>query len=87
MKLLNKLLTEAAERGLSFSCEGEGEIDYRGNDVRKALDAVEAVDEEEIYFMDDDAMVGWALIVPGLSDEEWIVDCSGFVGRWMDDNA
>jgi hypothetical protein len=86
MNSVKNLLIAAAALELSFRCEGEGVVDYAGHNVRDALEAVEAVDEEEISFFDTDGeLVGWALIVNGLDEEERIADCSGWVNQYLDE--
>lgn len=79
------LFNAAADRSLFAVVICEGYTDYRGENMAKAYDAVEAVEEAEVYFFEDGEQVGWALILIGLDGDEQIADCSGVVERIIDE--
>lgn len=69
--------------GSYFTVGSEGEIDYRGNNVNKIMDAITDVDEADIRFynVDGDDM-GWGYIVNEYGEEPDLADCSGIIGMW-----
>ncbi len=81
------LLTTALTAGLSFVVRYGSEIDYQGENIDDAMDAIEACDEMEVHFYDDesDRYAGWALIINDLDEDEKIADCSGIVNKWLDE--
>ncbi len=78
------LFNAAADRDLAAVVVCDGMVDYRGVNMAKAYDAVEAVEEAEVNFYEDGEHVGWALILIGLDDDEQIADCSGIVERMIE---
>lgn len=83
--MIKELLTDAKASGLSFHVSYEGETDYSGKDIDKALTALYACDEIELRLVKDGEVVGWALFIPGPEEEECIADCSGWPTDWWDE--
>lgn len=87
--MLQNMLTAAVVCGYNIQVICDGEEDYHGVNIADAMDAIEAVDEANVYVLeqtdDGDEVEGWAFIVNDLDDDERIADCSGWVGRWMDE--
>jgi len=77
------LFNMAADLNYTAIVRCDGEVDYRGTNMAAALDAVLAVDEAEVRFLSLDGRTGWALIIPGLADDEQVADCSGIVEEWI----
>jgi hypothetical protein len=84
---LARLLIAAATIGYYFEVSYEGCVDYMGDSVELALDALEACDEMELHIRDANGkVIGWAFIVNGNDEDEQISDCSGLVSDWLDEN-
>ena len=83
--MIKELLADAKAAGMSFHVSYEGETDYSGKDIDKALSALYACDEMELRLVKDAQVAGWVLFIPGLEDEEHIADCSGWACDWYND--
>ncbi len=84
------LLATALTAGMTFIVRYGGEVDYVGQNIDKAMDAIEACDEMEVHFFEEDEpeyMLGWALIINDLDEDEKIADCSGIVNKWLDEET
>ncbi len=83
------LLDTAVAAGFILVVRYGDEIDYRGQNVEAAMDAIEACDEMEVHFHDEGSRTasGWALIFNDLEDDEKIADCSGIVNKWLDEET
>ena len=55
--MIRKLLQAAVNLNLSISVGIEGEQDYNGFDIDDAMEAIEACDEIEVEFLDEDGKV------------------------------
>lgn len=79
-----KLLLEAAAHAqLTMKVYYAGETpDYVGQDAKKAWEAASACDEMQVsFYRAHGDCIGWALVVPGLDDDETVADYSG---EWVD---
>ena len=85
--MLQKMLTAAVALGATIIVGCEGETDYTGSNVMDAMDAIEAVDECDVYLRNVDGEKGWAYVVNDLDEDERIADAGGWVDRWLDTNA
>jgi hypothetical protein len=83
---VRNMIAAAIAAGYYICVSCDGEIDYEGVSVNDALDAIEAVDEAVVYFDEEGASIGYALIVNDLDEDEKIADCSGWVNNWVDEN-
>ena len=73
------LINEAADRNLTVEVMSDGIVDYYGTNMSEAYDAIEGVEEAEVTFYEDGDIIGWALILIDLDEDEQIADCSGWV--------
>jgi hypothetical protein len=91
MKILRKLLADAEAAGHTMICQYDRTMqpDYCGKKASRALKALTACDEMHLTIRDrDNKSVGWALVIPGLEDDEVIADYSGVrLSHWMETNA
>lgn len=87
---LRKLCTDAVTQGFTLVCVYDGEVDYRGANVDKAIEAMTACDEMVLRVVRDGKSYGWALIVneAGQDPIEQIADTAGsWVSAWWDANV
>lgn len=85
---IKAILTDAVTAGLTIivvNPDDPDEPDYVGDNVRDAMDAIEAVDECNVQVEGDDES-GWMLIVNDLDEDEQIADCNGWIDVWLDAN-
>lgn len=79
---VNQILSDAKQAGFSFLVTYDDEVDYKGDDVKQAIEAIEACDEMAVTFLDtEQKTVGWMLVINGLADDERIAN---FSGAWID---
>lgn len=85
---VRKLLTDAVAAGFTLECGYDGEIDYRGQDVDQAYEALTACDEMTLRLTSGEYHKGnWALIISGLEPDEQIADCAGgWMNEWWEGN-
>jgi hypothetical protein len=83
---VRKMLLAAISAGFTLQIGSEGEVDYDGNNIVDAMDAVEALEEVDVYVEDAGEIVGWACIIPDLDSDEQIANCSGWVDQWVEQN-
>lgn len=84
LQFVRKLVEDAIAEGFTLVCTYAGEVDYRGRDANKALEALTACDEMTLRIRDANGkQVGVAFIVNDQSfcPEEVIADTGG---TWMD---
>lgn len=77
--LLKEVLAQAAAAGFNFVAYYDaGEVDYRGEDPVKCLEALEACDEMHLKIYDGQRRIGWLFVVNDANGdpEEQIADCS-----------
>jgi len=89
MKTVRKMLTAAvANTGYSFMVGSEGEVDYKGTSVSKAIAILEDLEEGCVTILNERGYrCGSALICPDLDDDEMIADAGGWVNDWLDENV
>ncbi len=92
--MIRQLLTAAAASDRSFSIGAEGEIDYRGANVAKAMRALNDCDELDIVIYEhrngNAYRCGSVYFVwngTGVNDPDNICDAGGWANDWLDDNA
>ena len=76
---IRDLLAHCHSAGHSFRVRCDGELDYSGNDTRKALEALNACDEMQLSIVDGATgkRKGWVLYIPSLDQDERIADYCG----------
>lgn len=91
--MIKELLAAAAASDRTFAISADGEIDYRGSSVVKALDVLEDCDELDITFYEHRLgkayRCGAILFVRNcddVNDLENIADAGGWANDWLDDN-
>ncbi|MBA8881671.1 hypothetical protein [Phyllobacterium myrsinacearum] len=86
MSILKDLLTAAVASGFTLTAfyDDHTDPDYRGQDVSKCIEALEACDEMTLTLYDGYGVhQGWVAIINGLDDEEQIANYSGdFIGKF-----
>jgi len=90
MKYVRKLLQAAKAEGFTFVCfyDSPEEYDYRGRDISEAVKALEACGEMRLALLDGERVIGSALIIPQLDQEEVIADYSGaFIDEWWNETV
>lgn len=94
MTSIRTMFHAAVAKGLTFSVGADGEIDYKGTSVTKAIEALDACDELDIVVYEhrngNAYRIGSALYVrnePSAADIENIADAGGWVNTWMDENC
>lgn len=78
MKNINSMIGEAIKRGLLVSVfDGEEWAVRRSANKKEILEAINSVEEAQIRLRDaENKVVGWALLIPSLEDDESIADYS-----------
>lgn len=85
---VRRLCSDAVAAGHSLRCSYDGEVDYEGRDVAKAVEALRACDEMKLTILSGSVPVGSALIIPGLEPDEEIADYSGaWIDKWWEENV
>lgn len=91
---IKTMLQTAAASGLTFSVGADGEIDYKGSSVSKAMEALDACDELDLVIFEHragkDYRIGSAFYVrnePSADDIDNIADAGGWINTWMDENV
>lgn len=81
--IAQRLLQHAQANGVLITIyQPQTEPDYSGTSAADAWKAVEACEENHAQFHDPDGnCLGWAILLPGLADDETIADYSG---DWID---
>ena len=88
MQIVRNMLKDAVALGYSFKAGSEHEVDYSGQSVSKAIEALEQLDEGHVTIINERGYrCGSAFIIPDLGDDEVIADAGGWVIDWMDENA
>lgn len=86
MKAYKHLVKHALTRGFTVSVYDGEEWDVkRSNKYQTIIDSIESVEEAEIRIRNDEGdSVGWALVIPGLNDDETVADytCTDFMETW-----
>lgn len=87
--MLKAMLLAAVALGYTITVAyDDDEVDYEGSDVNEAIEAIEACDEISVFISEEQEdgsldVVGSALIVNDLDDDERIADCSGWVDSFI----
>ena len=82
MNEAQKLFAAAEAEGVTMIVYYPGEaFDYKGTDAKLAWEHASACDEIHVTFYREGAIIGWALVIPGLADDEVVSDYSG---DWID---
>lgn len=86
MKAYKHLVKHALMRDYVVSVfDGEEWQVKRLNKYQGIIDAIESVEEAQIVIRDQDGVkMGWALVIPGLNDDETVADytCTDFMETW-----
>jgi hypothetical protein len=86
MKAYKHLVKHTLARGFTVSVfDGEDWDVKRSNKYQTIIDSIESVEEAQIRIRDTDGNnVGWALVIPGLNDDETVADytCTDFMETW-----
>ena len=86
MKAYKHLVKHALKTGHTISVFDEEVWQVkRGTAYKKIIDAIESVEAPQIRIRDQDGdIVGWALIIPFLDDDETVADysCTEFLESW-----
>lgn len=88
--MIRKMLTAATNANLRLRVSCDGEIDYQGSSVTKALEALNACDETMLHVQEERAgkwhSIGSALFIAELDKDEQIADAGGWCNNWLDEN-
>lgn len=87
--MLRNVLKAAIADGLTLKVYDpfEGDIDYEGENLQNAMDAIEAVDEIQVDLLEDGEVVGWMTIINDLDEDERIADYAGCVHTILENIA
>lgn len=84
--MIRDMLVTAVSLGFSLRADYESFNDYHGYDVQDCLSALNACDEMELRVVDQEGnVIGWALYIPELDEDEQIADASGWCAEWLDE--
>ena len=87
MKAYKSLVKHCLANGHTVSVEDGGDWAVkRGTSYQVIIDAIESVDESQLRIRNSAGdIIGWALIVLGVDDDETVADYSGkFVDDWFE---
>lgn len=94
MTTLRSMFTAAAAADLTFAIGVDGETDYQGSSVNKAMEALDACDELDVTFYGARSgvpfRVGSIWFVrneDSVSDIGNVCDAGGWANDWMDENC
>ncbi len=76
---MHYLVKAAVAAGYKLTCGYDGEVDYQGLDADKAIEALEACDQMDLYIELPSGAREWALIINGLEPDEIIADYCALV--------
>ena len=86
MKAYKHLVKHSLARGFTVSVfDGEEWDVKRSSKYQEIINSIESVEEAQIRIRDTEGVnVGWALIIPGLEDDETVADytCTDFMDTW-----
>ena len=94
MTTLRSMFAAAAAADLTFTIGADGDVDYHGSSISKALEALDACDDCNVTFYGERAgkrfRVGSIWFVrneDNVSDIGNVCDAGGWANDWMDENC
>lgn len=88
MNFVTMMLEAAQKEGFKIEVGSDHCLDYSGTDAKKADEAVNAIDEAEVFIFRGGKRIGWALIVNGLDEDERIADTAyPWMNAWCEENV